>query len=118
MRYTRASASDFDDWQTPGWTYSDLLPLLKKLETCYFSSGLTHGTWGPIAVSYGGESEANIVRDSKAAVKAIGYDYVQDAQDMNTGNAYSVCLFPSLSSYLLSTSSVLLLSAALRNDVK
>ncbi|KAI5787780.1 hypothetical protein FPQ18DRAFT_344911 [Pyronema domesticum] len=89
LMYTRASASDFDDWQTPGWTYSDLLPLLKKLETCYFSSGLTHGTWGPIAVSYGGESEANIVRDSKAAVKAIGYDYVQDAQDMNTGNAYS-----------------------------
>ena len=34
MVYTRASASDYDDWQTvyenPGWGSNDLIPLLRK----------------------------------------------------------------------------------------
>ena len=33
--YTRASASDYDDWETkygnPGWGCKDLIPLLKKV---------------------------------------------------------------------------------------
>lgn len=33
--YTRAAASDYDDWETvygnPGWGSKDLLPLLKKV---------------------------------------------------------------------------------------
>ena len=35
MMYTRASASDYDDWNTvhenPGWGSEDLIPLLKKV---------------------------------------------------------------------------------------
>ena len=31
--YTRASASDYDDFKTPGWTTNELLPLMKKHET-------------------------------------------------------------------------------------
>lgn len=31
MIYNRASASDFDDWNTEGWTFKDLKPLLKKV---------------------------------------------------------------------------------------
>src|SRR5260221_12449096 len=35
MMYTRASASDYDDWKTvhenPGWGSEDLIPLLKKV---------------------------------------------------------------------------------------
>ncbi|KAG9121765.1 hypothetical protein FRC07_002142 [Ceratobasidium sp. 392] len=30
LMYTRASASDFNDWKTPGWSSKDLLPLLQK----------------------------------------------------------------------------------------
>ncbi|KAG9097999.1 hypothetical protein FRC06_006932 [Ceratobasidium sp. 370] len=29
-RYARPSASDFDDWNTPGWKAKDLIPLLQK----------------------------------------------------------------------------------------
>jgi alcohol oxidase len=33
--YTRASASDYDDWETmyknPGWASKDLIPLLKQV---------------------------------------------------------------------------------------
>jgi alcohol oxidase len=31
--YTRASASDYDDFQSKGWTTKELLPLMKKHET-------------------------------------------------------------------------------------
>jgi hypothetical protein len=35
MMYTRASASDYDDWETeyqnPGWGSKDLIPLLAKV---------------------------------------------------------------------------------------
>jgi hypothetical protein len=33
--YTRASASDYDDFQAKGWTTKELIPLMKK----YVSSG-------------------------------------------------------------------------------
>jgi alcohol oxidase len=33
MMYTRASASDYDDFQSKGWTTEELLPLMKKHET-------------------------------------------------------------------------------------
>jgi len=32
MMYTRASASDYDDFRTPGWTTKELLPLMRKVE--------------------------------------------------------------------------------------
>ena len=35
MMYTRAAASDYDDWESvydnPGWGSKDLIPLLKKV---------------------------------------------------------------------------------------
>ena len=83
MMYTRASASDYDDWEkvheNPGWGSNDLIPLLRKVfspphRTCptsyLFGSALacarmqletyqapdvgpTHGTDGPLKVSPG-----------------------------------------------------------------
>jgi choline dehydrogenase-like flavoprotein len=31
MKYTRPSASDFDDWKMEGWTFKDVKPLFKKV---------------------------------------------------------------------------------------
>ena len=31
MMYTRASASDYDDWNMEGWSFRDLRPLFKKV---------------------------------------------------------------------------------------
>lgn len=31
MMYTRGQRSDFDSWNTPGWSASDLLPYMKKV---------------------------------------------------------------------------------------
>src|SRR5277367_6013871 len=33
MMYTRASASDYDDFQAKGWTTKELIPLMQKHET-------------------------------------------------------------------------------------
>ncbi|KAL1696896.1 alcohol oxidase-like protein [Schizophyllum commune] len=56
MMYTRAAASDYDDWGAPGWTADDLLPLLKKTETYQEEPNQpTHGYNGPLKVSYGGQ---------------------------------------------------------------
>ncbi|KAI0776758.1 alcohol oxidase-like protein [Trametes elegans] len=57
--YTRAAASDYDDWEkvygNPGWTSADLLPLLRQCETYQLQPGKpTHGYSGPLKVSYGG----------------------------------------------------------------
>ncbi|KAI0629903.1 alcohol oxidase-like protein [Trametes polyzona] len=59
--YTRAAASDYDDWATvygnKGWGSADLLPLLRKCETYQINKDdvkPTHGYSGPLKVSYGG----------------------------------------------------------------
>jgi alcohol oxidase len=31
MVYTRAPASDFDDWEADGWESKNLIPLMKKV---------------------------------------------------------------------------------------
>ncbi|KDR75994.1 hypothetical protein GALMADRAFT_139756 [Galerina marginata CBS 339.88] len=55
--YTRAAASDYDDWETKygnkGWSSKHIIPLLKKAETFQpGSTNSTHGSSGPIKVSY------------------------------------------------------------------
>ncbi|KAJ7017403.1 GMC oxidoreductase-domain-containing protein [Mycena alexandri] len=57
--YTRAAASDYDDWEmvygNSGWGSKDLIPLLKKTETYQGKpEAATHGYSGPLKVSFGG----------------------------------------------------------------
>jgi alcohol oxidase len=33
MTYTRPQRSDFDEWNTPGWTTNEILPYLRKVAT-------------------------------------------------------------------------------------
>ncbi|THG94131.1 hypothetical protein EW026_g7277, partial [Hermanssonia centrifuga] len=60
MMYTRAAASDYDDWETTfgnaGWGSPDIVPLIKKTETYEVKPGQNHnhGYSGPLKVSYGG----------------------------------------------------------------
>ncbi|KAJ7758036.1 alcohol oxidase [Mycena metata] len=59
MLYNRASASDYDDWDTEfnntGWSSKTLIPLLEQAETYEVNpKAPTHGASGPLHVSYGG----------------------------------------------------------------
>lgn len=87
MMYTRASASDYDDFQSKGWTTEELLPLMKKHETYQRASHNreTHGFEGPIKVSFG-NYQYPIKNDFLRAVESQGIPVVDDLQDLRTGH--------------------------------
>ncbi|KAG6816544.1 hypothetical protein H0H87_005322 [Tephrocybe sp. NHM501043] len=84
--YTRASASDWDDFKTPGWTAKDLLPLMKRLENYQKpTNNDTHGYDGPIAISNGGTITA-LAQDFLRASDAIGVPF----SDLDTAHASEI----------------------------
>ncbi|KAI0520876.1 alcohol oxidase-like protein [Xylaria bambusicola] len=87
LMYTRAQRSDFDSWQTPGWSADDMLPYLKKLET-YHGSGPKdrHGYEGPVHVSGGTYRVPRSEDDFIAAAKGVGWTELEDAQDLDSNN--------------------------------
>ncbi|KAK4238407.1 alcohol oxidase 1 [Achaetomium macrosporum] len=87
MMYTRASASDYDDFQAKGWTTEELIPLMKKHETYQRASHNreTHGFEGPIKVSFGNYTYP-IKDDFLRAVESQGIPVVDDLQDLRTGH--------------------------------
>jgi len=88
--YTRASASDWDDFKTEGWTAKDLLPLMKRLENYQKpTNNDTHGYDGPIAISNGGTITA-LAHDFLRASDAIGIPFSDDLQDLDTSHASEI----------------------------
>lgn len=85
--YTRASASDYDDFQAKGWTTKELLPLMKKHETYQRPSHNRnlHGYEGPIKVSFGNYTYP-IKDDFLRAVETQGVPVVDDLQDLVTAH--------------------------------
>lgn len=83
--YTRASASDYDDFQAKGWTTKELLPLMRKHETYQRASNNPelHGTDGPIKVSFGNYTYP-IKNDFLRAAETQGIPFTDDLQDLKT----------------------------------
>ena len=95
MMYTRAQGIDYDQWETPGWTAEDMLPLCNKLETFHHDEpGIDkskHGYSGPINISDGGfrgKSEHEFMN----TVKKMGFKEIVDQQDMEQCGGFSVSL--------------------------
>ncbi|RXW15040.1 hypothetical protein EST38_g10808 [Candolleomyces aberdarensis] len=96
MVYTRASASDYDTWEevheNPGWGSKDLIPLLKQVETYTVpTSNSTHGTDGPIRISYPTDS-LNVAQQFLEVVAKYDKDrpVTDDWNDFKTGDAYGI----------------------------
>ncbi|KAJ3812459.1 GMC oxidoreductase-domain-containing protein [Lentinula aff. lateritia] len=89
--YTRASASDWDDFKTEGWTAQDLLPLMKRLENYQKpTNNDTHGYDGPIAISNGGTITA-VAQDFLRASDAIGIPFSgKTIEDLDTSHASEI----------------------------
>ncbi|SCV67427.1 BQ2448_5038 [Microbotryum intermedium] len=90
--YTRASASDYDDWNTEGWAFKDLVPLACKTETNTLQDQdwEVHGRNGPLGVSYGGSESALGEEWIKSAAECWpDLPFTYDAQDFKTGHAVS-----------------------------
>ncbi|KAI0181677.1 alcohol oxidase-like protein [Hypoxylon sp. FL1284] len=88
LTYSRAQRSDFDSWQTPGWSADEMLPYLKKLET-YHGPGATedrHGYDGPVHISSGTYKAPRSEDDFIAAANTLGYPEIVDIQDLDSNN--------------------------------
>ncbi|KAK5001694.1 Alternative oxidase, mitochondrial precursor, partial [Elasticomyces elasticus] len=85
--YTRASASDYDDFQAKGWTTKELIPLMKKHETYQRACNNRdlHGFDGPIKVSFGNYTYP-VMQDFLRAVESQGIPVTDDLQDLVTGH--------------------------------
>ena len=87
MMYTRASASDYDDFQAEGWKTKELIPLMKKHETYQRACNNRdiHGFEGPIKVSFGNYTYP-ISWDFLRATESQGIPTTDDLQDLTTGH--------------------------------
>ncbi|KAK4055961.1 hypothetical protein OIO90_002954 [Microbotryomycetes sp. JL221] len=88
LMYTRASKSDYDDWNTEGWTGDDMLACSRKSET-YHPSGANpklHGNSGPINISSGGYRSALTEEFLDATKQCYDVPYTDDLQDFQTGH--------------------------------
>lgn len=55
MVYARGQAADYDDWArcgNPGWSWDEVLPLFRKLESHPLGETPYHGASGPLKVSH------------------------------------------------------------------
>ncbi len=53
MFYMRGHSSDFDGWAAagcPGWSYADVLPYFRRMETSWRGANAWHGASGPLPV--------------------------------------------------------------------
>ncbi|KAG2153653.1 GMC oxidoreductase-domain-containing protein [Suillus bovinus] len=90
MVYTRAPASDYDDWGVSGWESEKLIPLMKKLETYQVHPNLpTHGYDGPIKVSSGGCKLEIADEFIQVGTTYHKRQYADDTNDLETCNTYS-----------------------------
>ncbi|RYP19658.1 hypothetical protein DL765_003251 [Monosporascus sp. GIB2] len=87
MVYTRPQRSDYDSWNTPGWSTNELLPYIKKLET-YHGPGEAdrHGYNGPVQVSSGTYRVKASEDDFIRAAGEVGYPEFTDLQDFDANN--------------------------------
>lgn len=98
MVYTRASASDYDDWETihgnRGWGSDSLVPLLQMAETYQEEdTNGTHGAVGPIKASFAPDL---VQVGSDFLDAARGYDkergFTDDINGFYECNKYGVSL--------------------------
>ncbi|KAK8045460.1 hypothetical protein PG993_005484 [Apiospora rasikravindrae] len=88
MTYSRPQRSDWDSWDTPGWSAENIVPYLTKHETYYGKDdkGL-HGRSGPIDVSDGPYISRRIRDEFAAAAEMMGWSNVDDLSDFDSINA-------------------------------
>jgi choline dehydrogenase len=70
MVHIRGNALDYDDWQLPGWSYSELLPYFTRCEDNERGASRYNGVGGPLAVSENRSRNPMSTAFVRAAVQA------------------------------------------------
>jgi choline dehydrogenase len=75
----RARPEDFENWNLPGWSYNEMLPYFKKLETSDGGDKNLHGFDGPLPVRQLLKSDLTPVQQSFVdATVNLGYKAIDD----------------------------------------
>ncbi|WP_304114748.1 mycofactocin system GMC family oxidoreductase MftG [Mycolicibacterium bacteremicum] len=75
--FCRGRAGDFDGWGVPGWSWDDVLPHFRALETDHDFTGPLHGASGPIPIRRTREFSAGTQQFVDAA-RDRGFDWIDD----------------------------------------
>lgn len=81
MVYVRGHKQDFDDWQragNPDWSYDDLLPYFKRMESWQQGANEFRGGDGPLKVADVSAKLHPLCKNFIAAGQALGFDYNAD----------------------------------------
>lgn len=80
----RARSVDFARWNLPGWSYEDLLPSFKKLESRHGGRDDIHGRTGPFPVVQLGLDDISTMQKAFVeSTRQIGYKLVEDFDDID-----------------------------------
>ena len=95
MVYVRGNPRDFDDWYeagNPGWSFDELLPYFKRIETWQHGSDDYRGGDGPLKVSDVSSQLHPLCKNFISAAKEIGFSFNKDmngASQEGVGNYQS-----------------------------
>jgi predicted dehydrogenase (TIGR03970 family) len=82
--FCRGLPADFDRWQVPGWTWRDVLPHFRALETDLDFGGPLHGRDGPIKVGRVRDFDGCTASFVEATRRA-GFRWVEDLSGLDAG---------------------------------
>jgi len=86
MVYVRGHQQDFDDWErvgNSGWSYDDVLPYFKRMESWQHGANEFRGGDGPLNVSDVSAKLHPLCKQFVAAGQALGFDYNADMNGEN-----------------------------------
>lgn len=83
--FCRGRAADFDGWKLPGWSWDDVLPDFRAIETDHDFAGPLHGADGPIPVVRTRRFGAGTERFVEAAL-AHGFPWIDDLNGAPDGD--------------------------------
>ncbi|QGZ64316.1 GMC family oxidoreductase [Paraburkholderia acidisoli] len=81
MIYVRGAARDFDDWAAagnPGWSYQDVLPYFRKLESHPLGNTTWHGANGPVHITPMRDGAHPICASFIEGCEQLGYERNDD----------------------------------------
>lgn len=82
--FCRGLPTDFDGWNLPGWSWDDVLPHFRAVETDLDFTGPLHGTDGPMRIRRITEFETGAVAFVEAAL-GRGYEWIDDLNGAAAG---------------------------------
>ncbi|WP_369804117.1 mycofactocin system GMC family oxidoreductase MftG [Mycobacterium sp. GA-2829] len=82
--FCRGLPADFDGWGIPGWTWRDVLPHFRAIETDLDFAGPLHGADGPIKVSRVTDFDG-CTASFVEATREAGFRWLDDLSGLDTG---------------------------------